>query len=515
MSTRAQLSEAINRLLPGEQNKRIRLAILEAATYSGSRTDQLRQSIDEANRVRTGLLVDGTLDITSTTNADLQGFAWVIDFQIFQLDGVESITIDAPDADFPRPEIFVGLDDGTVVYRAGTIDEEGNAQEPTYNPATEVLLRAITRNPDNSADEQDSAAGADDNVKKSVTGNQTIQSDLTIAKLAQGQFDYLRSDPNGKLQVVRGDKVGVRTTIQGSVGWARAIRINCNFSQQLNYGMTLELSAVESNDYQTAKLTFYLRFNSSGVLQDSSLLLFGKVTPARYKIVKISTDVYELWLHHFTSLTLYVWRPLFSFGGIDRYTLYNREAITSLPGGDQLDFVDANDLSEILSDITALETWAMDLDNQIQDHEERIEGLEMNSGPSLPPGGTTGQVLKKQSAADGDADWEDESGGASGDYLTLVTFSSVISMTGNFKSVHSQTGAIAYTLSSSSPSTNFANRTEHYITANNTGGKPTFSASFVKMLDNWNNANNARNLIIFKILPNGLCAYWIYDVTQI
>lgn len=33
-------------------------------------------------------------------------------------------------------------------------------------------------------------------------------------------------------------------------------------------------------------------------------------------------------------------------------------------------------------------------------------------GGSLPPGGTTGQILKKQSAADGDANWEDE--GATG-----------------------------------------------------------------------------------------------------
>lgn len=39
---------------------------------------------------------------------------------------------------------------------------------------------------------------------------------------------------------------------------------------------------------------------------------------------------------------------------------------------------------------------------------------EADAGPSLPPGGTTGQVLKKQSATDGDADWEDESGGGGG-----------------------------------------------------------------------------------------------------
>lgn len=35
-------------------------------------------------------------------------------------------------------------------------------------------------------------------------------------------------------------------------------------------------------------------------------------------------------------------------------------------------------------------------------------------GGSLPPGGTTGQVLTKQSATDGDADWETPSGGGGG-----------------------------------------------------------------------------------------------------
>ncbi len=36
------------------------------------------------------------------------------------------------------------------------------------------------------------------------------------------------------------------------------------------------------------------------------------------------------------------------------------------------------------------------------------------AGSGVPPGGTTGQVLKKQSNADGDADWADESGGGGG-----------------------------------------------------------------------------------------------------
>ena len=114
MSTRAQLSEAINRLLPGEQNKRIREAILTAASYSGSRTDQLRRSIDEANRVRTGLLIPGTTAILSDTSAELSGFVWVIDFAVQQPEGVTAKTITAPDETFTRDDYFIGLADGTI-----------------------------------------------------------------------------------------------------------------------------------------------------------------------------------------------------------------------------------------------------------------------------------------------------------------------------------------------------------------------------------------------------------------
>jgi hypothetical protein len=359
--SRARLSEELNRLLPGEQWKRVREGILAAANYSGQRTDQLRQNIDEANRLKTGVLVNGTVDFTSTTNADLSGFAWVIDYQIFQQTAAESITVDAPDADFPRPDIFVGLDDGSIEYRAGTVDEFGNVEEPTFNPVSEVLLRAVTRNPDNTNDEEETEAGASAFVSKVATGTEVMQGSLAIATLAQGQNDYVRADPNGKLQVVRGDKAGARATLQGTPGWARILTINCDFTRQLNYGLTMELSAVESNDYQTAKLTFYIRFNSSGVIQDSSLLLFGKVTPARYKIVKIDTDTYELWFQHFTSLTLYVWRPLFSFGSIDKYTLYTNQPITSLPAGDQLDFVEYGGGTELDADIVdALEASLTD-----------------------------------------------------------------------------------------------------------------------------------------------------------
>lgn len=46
---------------------------------------------------------------------------------------------------------------------------------------------------------------------------------------------------------------------------------------------------------------------------------------------------------------------------------------------------------------------------------KRVELDEVTSGAGVPPGGTTGQVLTKQSGTDGDADWEDPTGGGTGD----------------------------------------------------------------------------------------------------
>jgi hypothetical protein len=156
MSTRASLSETLNRLLPGEQNKRIREAILQGANYSGQRTDQLRRSIDEANRIQTGILVNGEVVFTSTTNADVSGWAWASNFAVQQQDGTESITVNAPDAEFARPDYFIGMPDGTIDYRPSTIDLFGNSIAPDVE-SDEVVLRIVQRNSDESNTEVDPA----------------------------------------------------------------------------------------------------------------------------------------------------------------------------------------------------------------------------------------------------------------------------------------------------------------------------------------------------------------------
>lgn len=198
MSTRAELSETINRLLPGEANKRIRTAILQAASYSGSRTDQLRQSIDLANRVRTGLLVAGTTTILTDTSAELSGYVWVIDFAVQQPTAVATLTIDAPETTFVREDYFIGTDTGTIVYRAGTVDALGNAFPPIYDPANEVVLRIVRRNPDGSTEDVDVPESstlidfAEQNIIPFVAGGKLKNSGIQVIFDALGALAAFR-----------------------------------------------------------------------------------------------------------------------------------------------------------------------------------------------------------------------------------------------------------------------------------------------------------------------------------
>ncbi len=106
-----------------------------------------------------------------------------------------------------------------------------------------------------------------------------------------------------------------------------------------------------------------------------------------------------------------------------------------------------------------------------------------------------------------------EFGGGAGGGLELIPFSTVINMTGNFKSVHVQTGALAMTKGSfPTPASNFENKTVQLITANGTGGKPTFSADFVLQMDTWSNNTGDINQLIYKGSPSGKILVWMDNV---
>lgn len=148
--TRAKLAEEIKKLLPDEKDKRIRQAIMKA--YGGATTVAVgvRDTISQENRLQNGILVEGTVAITSPTSASLSGWAWVIDFAI-QEGANQTITITAPDATFPRIDYFHGDDTGVIYYAAGILDGAGNSIFPTI-PAGNIILKKVLRNVDGSND---------------------------------------------------------------------------------------------------------------------------------------------------------------------------------------------------------------------------------------------------------------------------------------------------------------------------------------------------------------------------
>ena len=95
----------------------------------------------------------------------------------------------------------------------------------------------------------------------------------------------------------------------------------------------------------------------------------------------------------------------------------------------------------------------------------------------------------------------------------IVEFSTIINMSGNFKSRHIQTGQIAYTKGSfNTPLISFGNETRHYVTANGTGGQPTFSSDFVLQMNTWSNNIGDINQIIHQGSPSGKILVWVDNV---
>ena len=102
---------------------------------------------------------------------------------------------------------------------------------------------------------------------------------------------------------------------------------------------------------------------------------------------------------------------------------------------------------------------------------------------------------------------------SAGGGLELIPFSTVINMDGNYKSTHTQVGAIAITKGTFiDPEINFENKTVQLIAANGTGGKPTFTADFVVQMDTWSNNTGDINQLIYKGSPSGKILVWMDNV---
>lgn len=141
-----------------------------------------------------------------------------------------------------------------------------------------------------------------------------------------------------------------------------------------------------------------------------------------------------------------------------------------------------------------------------------IFDLSTLGGGSLPSGGTVGQVLTKNSSTDGDASWQDPTGGGGG--LTAVAFTTALKFDKNYKSETSQTGVIAFTLDSTDLvlATHYSNRYEIEIEANGTGGIPTFSSDFEIQYSDWSNNTGDINRLVFILSKSGKIAVWIDNI---
>jgi len=140
---RPKLAEDLKKLLPEESSKRIRQAIMRAASEGNVSAARVRNEIAQDNRLRTGLINSGDLTFPNTTSAILSQFVWVIEYTIFQ-PAASTITVLAPHVTAARIDAFTGNASGAIVYRPGTIDPFGNARFPVI-PAEEVLLITVLR----------------------------------------------------------------------------------------------------------------------------------------------------------------------------------------------------------------------------------------------------------------------------------------------------------------------------------------------------------------------------------
>lgn len=341
MSQRPELSEAIHRMLPGEQWKRVRQAILEAASYSGLRTDQLRQAIDQSNRLKTGRLVKGNIEFSSEIESQLSGYVWVINFTIHQPTGTATLAVEAPHPTIERTDVFTGNAAGVISYYPGMIDSLGNSFFPTIS-TDEVILEIVTRNPDNTNTVDPGTVGAADWISKSATALQLMAGPLGIVPLAGTIQDLIGTDPNGLLRKVPASRAGVYTTLEGdggfTSGWSKILRITIDPALQINYVITFQILGVTPT-YEKGDMWVIFRVDGSGDIILNSLKLFGEFTPERYTLIKVDATHYELYVSHDQVDSLYSFRPIMLFGNDWRYEFFQQSPIVeNVPAGTQYGF---------------------------------------------------------------------------------------------------------------------------------------------------------------------------------
>lgn len=324
-----------------------------------------------------GIVTRGTITFDSATQVDISGYTWNY-AGVLQTGGADlNKAVTGAPITHNRIDALVGDNAGLYYWITGT--ENPNQVINPAVPTNRRLLEYILRTPSGSNTLLPVDPDLTIYVDKVSTGTQSILSSLAIAPLAGAIQDIIGTDPNGLLRRVPAARAGVYTTREGNggfaSGWSRILRITIDTAIQVNYVITFQVLGVTAS-YEKGDMWVIFRVDGAGDIITNSLQLFGSFTPSRYTLIKVSATQYELYVLHDQVDSLYSYRPIMLFGNDFRYTFYQQDPIIDdLPAGTAYAFT------------------------------------EYGGGGGVPPGGTAGQVLTKDSTTDGDASWQDPSGG--------------------------------------------------------------------------------------------------------
>ncbi|MFN3802195.1 hypothetical protein [Belliella pelovolcani] len=168
----AKLAEDIKRLLPEERFKRIRQAIMLSTSAAAGRANDVRQELNDSQKIDKGVLIEGSLEFTSPISATLSLWAWMFEFQVFQIDST-TLTVLAPDAEFVRKDYFHGNNQNEIFYSPGILDAEGNSLMPNI-PIDHIILASVIRNPNGTNEDPEIPSVNDGNLQSTTEkGNST------------------------------------------------------------------------------------------------------------------------------------------------------------------------------------------------------------------------------------------------------------------------------------------------------------------------------------------------------
>lgn len=276
---------------------------------------------------------DGVITFDSPTQIDYSGFTWRRAGVLNSSGTVNNVTVPGTPTTYNRIDILEGGSANDAYYKAGVESEDQPFPAIT---AGRVLLASILRNTDGSNTIEITPPGTSDFVSKSTIGNQTIQSDLSIGAQSGTEKHFYAPDLNGKVVATRSDFAGAYVTKEG-VGWSKILEITLD--SEFRYVLTLEFTGIESASFEQGLVFIAFDIDGSNDISNNQCKLFGSFNADLYVLVKIDTDKYALFLDQTNAGSFYRFRPIFSFGGEQRYEYFNEEALISpLPAGDQYFF---------------------------------------------------------------------------------------------------------------------------------------------------------------------------------